>query len=376
MTPAPALPGREIPAVAFLERVAVAAQRCGVTRLADITRLDRIGFPVWQAVRPTGRALSVHQGKGASALDARIGALCEAIESHAAENVPADGPIVAYAELPTHARAPDPRDYLRRRTTPIGPDSPIRWCEAQDIATGRRHFLPYDLVSLDFTWGQSSPFDRSSTGLAIGTCQEEALLSALYEVIERDAVGEWLRRGPLERMQTTVGLASIALPWFSYWQDRLAACDASLSVYLPPTAISLPVVACVLSGPAEYGPPRVAMGSAAHPDPEIALFKAFAEAVQSRLTLIAGARDDIGAELPIDPAGSPVPPVPPGFPTRSWGAVAPGPAGLERLLAALLAKGYGQALFKQLDGADDAVTIVKAFVPGLGALHRGRRRAP
>lgn len=375
MLAAPALPGREIPPAAFLNRALVAAKRCGMTRLADITRLDRIGFPVWQAVRPAGRALSVHQGKGATHIDARIGAACEAIESHAAEHAPADGPVATWAALAPKERAVDPTDYLRDRGRGPCPSAPIRWCEAEDVATGARQFLPHDLVSLDFTRAADSLFDRSSSGLAVGTCREEALLAGLHEVIERDAVGDWLRRGPLERMRTTVAPGSIASPWFAYWQDRLAACGAGLSVHLPPAAIRLPVVVCVLSGPAEYGPPRVAMGSAAHGDPEAALFKAFAEAAQSRLTLIAGARDDISAEISDKATMPPVPPIPSGFPARAWDAVAPGPGSLHDLVAALAAEGYRQAVFKPLDGAGEGMAVVKTFVPGLGGPHRARRTA-
>src|SRR3546814_8113336 len=96
---------RLVPVAPFLKTALAAAELCGVTRLADITRLDRLGLPVWQAVRPAGRALSVHQGKGASPLAARIGALCEAIECHCAENAPADGPLCSFADLPPDARA-------------------------------------------------------------------------------------------------------------------------------------------------------------------------------------------------------------------------------------------------------------------------------
>lgn len=38
--------------------------RCGVSRVADVTGLDRIGIPVAIAVRPLARSLSVSQGKG------------------------------------------------------------------------------------------------------------------------------------------------------------------------------------------------------------------------------------------------------------------------------------------------------------------------
>ena len=35
--------------------LAMAARHAGVTRLADLTGLDRLGVPVWQAVRPWSR---------------------------------------------------------------------------------------------------------------------------------------------------------------------------------------------------------------------------------------------------------------------------------------------------------------------------------
>mgnify|MGYP006149433749 FL=1 len=42
-----------------LARIAPAARALGVTRLADVTGLDRIGIPVFQAVRPLSLSLSV-----------------------------------------------------------------------------------------------------------------------------------------------------------------------------------------------------------------------------------------------------------------------------------------------------------------------------
>lgn len=373
---APRSPPRAVSAASFLPRVIAGALASGVTRLADVTGLDRIGFPVWQAVRPAGRALSVHQGKGATALDARIGALCEAIESHAAEEVEADGPISSYRSLPPAARAPDLTDYLRSRALAAHAASPIKWCLARDLIGGGEHFLPHDLVSLDFTRRVASPFERSSTGLAVGTSDEEALWAALLEVIERDAVGEWTRRGQLERMATAVRPGSIGLTWFGHWRARLAVCGATLAVHAPPSIVGTPVLVCTLSGPAEFGGRhRMSMGSAAHADPRIALFRAFAEAAQSRLTLIAGARDDI---LPRDyesgaALGPSVPPVPPGFPCRSWDEIAPGPASLADLLDALVRRGYPQVVAKTLGAQFPGVHVVKLFVPGLASSQRTRR---
>jgi ribosomal protein S12 methylthiotransferase accessory factor len=371
---APPCPERAIPPESFLDRAMAAARACGVTRLADVTGLDRIGFPVWQAVRPAGRALSVHQGKGATPLDAKIGALCEAIESHAAEEVEADGPFAAFEALPASARAPDLTDYLRSRTLGDQARGAVRWCCARDLVTDTEHFLPHDLMSLDFTRLEPSPFDRSSNGLAAGTCEEEALGSALLEAIERDAVGEWERSAPLTRMATTVATESIGIAWLDLWRERLAACGADLTIHAPSSVVGVPVLVCTISGPAEFGEGRrLSMGSGAHSDPETALFRALAEAIQSRLTLIAGARDDILPRDYLPNPGAPVPPLPSGFRCRSWHAIAPGPASLPELVSALAQRGYRQVVAKGLGAWLPGVAIARVFVPGLGGSYRTRR---
>jgi ribosomal protein S12 methylthiotransferase accessory factor len=367
---APAPGASSAGADAFLEVAAAAARRCGVTRLADITGLDRIGLPVWQAVRPLGRALSVHQGKGASDNLARIGALCEAIESHCAELAPADGPLCRFAELPEEERAPDLSDYLRRREAPAA-DEPLRWCRAETIR-GEQFWLPHDLVSLDFTEDRKSAFDRSSAGLGLGPDKASAIAVALREQVERDAVGEWQRRPLAERMPESVELDTIPFAWFGAWREKLASLGIDLAVFAVASVAGLPVVICWMGGAEAFGPGyRSFSGSACHDDPGQALFKALAEAAQSRLTFIAGVRDDI---LPVHYKSGGAPFAVP-VPGRPW----PYPEGLspprETIAARLSRAGYSSVAVKQLGLDLEGLAVVKAFVPGLGSLKRTRREA-
>jgi ribosomal protein S12 methylthiotransferase accessory factor len=361
------------PVAAFLGQALAASRLCGVTRLADVTGLDRLGLPVWQAVRPAGRSLSVHQGKGPSPPAARIGALCEAIEAHCAENVPTDGPLCRFAELPRRERASDIGDYCRNRNALPESGDPIQWCRAADFATGKLIHLPHQLVSLDYTMGLPSYFERTSGGLGAGATEADALLIALLEVVERDGVGEWQRRDPARRPAALLDLDTIPFGWFQSWRDRFASLEVELRAWRVPSIVCVPTFMCVIGGAEEFGPAyRRFSGTAAHGDPELALFKALAEAIQSRLTLIAGVRDDI---LPSHYARpQPKPPEGDLAPGRlAWDGIEPIACSAEMIAERLAPLGYRQIAVKRLDQGLEGVAVTKAFVPGLGSLTRARR---
>ncbi|MBA3835999.1 MAG: YcaO-like family protein, partial [Sphingomonas sp.] len=284
---------RAVAAELFYGTLLREAGAAGVTRLAQITGLDRIGFPVWQAVRPAGRAQSVHQGKGCCDLDAKIGALGEALESHWAESVEPDGPHARWEDLPPANRCLEAADCYADKPGGADPGR-IDWCKATDLRTGRAIYLPHLFVSLDFTLPTATAFERSSAGLALGTSMEEAVETAILELLERDAIGAWQRMPTPRKARHRVDLKTIPFRWFEYWGSRIRAAGASVRVFAVEALDRSPVCIVYLGGTEAYGDSqRLFMGSAAHCSPEIALFKALAEAVQSRLTLIAGARDDM-----------------------------------------------------------------------------------
>ena len=70
-----------------LERVEPLMKKAGITRLADITDLDRIGIPVFSAIRPSAEtgAISVYNGKGMTKEVAKVSALMEGYERYSAE---------------------------------------------------------------------------------------------------------------------------------------------------------------------------------------------------------------------------------------------------------------------------------------------------
>lgn len=376
----PADPLRSVAAQDLLRSAKAAAEAAGVTRLADVTRLDRLGLPVWQAVRPMSRALSVHQGKGATDADAQVGALLEAVESHAAEIFAGGGPCCRFDALDERRRAPSLADFARDRQRPPAADQAYRWIEAEDLLTGEPVFLPFDIVSLDLTRGVPSPFDRASNGVATGASRDEAIATALQELIERDGVTEWQAGGMIACMSDIVELDTVPFAWLRTWRDRIAAAGAHLILYAVPSLVGLPLFACEINDRTKDGAPyRAVQGRGCHPLPEIAMFKALAEAIQARATFIAGARDDL---LPSDYVLPPETglavafglPLPPGMRGRDFAEIRPGPAGAGAIGTALAAAGYGRIAVVEL-ASPMGFTIVRTFVFGLGSMRR-RRRAP
>ncbi|MEU9438939.1 YcaO-like family protein [Streptomyces sp. NPDC048252] len=161
----------------------------GITRVADLTGLDCIGLPVWTAIRPVSLTLSTSQGKGANALLAKLSAVMEAIELWHVEQ-----PLPVVARGPTAEVAP----HCPVAALPLTVPYPARvlsrmvweWTPATGLVGGETMLLPVDLVRRRAQRPQWSPdlMRATSTGLACGNSWDEALLHALFEVVERDVL--------------------------------------------------------------------------------------------------------------------------------------------------------------------------------------------
>ena len=362
----------------LLPKARAAAAAAGVTRLADITRLDRLGLPVWQAVRPMSRALSVHQGKGARDCDAQLGALLEAVESHWAEQFDVPGPVCGFRSLAPDERPPTIADFAAHRHKPPAEQEDQRWVEARNLLTGGRLHLPFETVSMDFTRNVPSRFDRASNGVATGATRDEALVAALHELIERDGGVEWEAQGLIERTASQLRPETVAFPWFHHWSERLREAGVTMRCYALPSITGSPLLLCELRDAGKDAAPYRAMaGRACHPDPELALFQALTEAIQGRVTYIAGAREDIAPFYGASPEGATVPfglPLPASMKGIAFEEIPEGPRTVPALCEALAAAGFpniAAITLAELDG----LTVVRTFVYGLGSMTRRRRHA-
>ncbi len=271
------------------------AAAIGVTRLANLTGLDRVGYPVVAAIRPITRNLSVSFGKGASVEQAKQSALMESAELHFSETPPRFFAEAAFDQLvpgsaidPLLLEPADPAIDVRA--------VPMQWVQGADVLQGRQVLLPWQTISMDFSWEarrQERLVRFGATGLAASFDVAQAEAHALLEVIERDLHDCWNRSADEDKFDTLVALDQFTHPALASLQKMIA--DAGLSLLLwDMTGNS--GVPCFLAEIMDFTPgahTAYAQGAAAELSTTRAIGKAIGEALQVRLTYIAGSRDDL-----------------------------------------------------------------------------------
>lgn len=281
-----------------LDAVLARAGAAGVTRLATITHLDRIGLPVVMAIRPASRGLSVWLGKGLTPDAARASGLMEAVETFCAERKPRIGLSVAPAGLDRSAIIRGLGALPRRNAAALDRRQRLDWTRGRELLSGREVWVPADAVVVAFSHARARhPFWSNTNGLASGNSRTEALLHGLCEVIERDAFSRWQCATPARRRRTQLDLRSVEDAACREALDRLAAARIDAWAFDVTSPLGVPAYLCVIDD-RDGHPPLLGRfgGTGCHPSAALALFRAIAEAIQSRLAFIAGAREDIPLE--------------------------------------------------------------------------------
>ena len=282
-----------------IERVSPHLLEFGITRLANITGLDRIGIPVWLAVRPNSRSLSLSQGKGLTHDGARASAVCEAVETFFAERCTGPVRIARYESLRNEGRVTDVEKLPLARHGLYSSREAIPWIEASDLFRGDSVWVPYELVHADATVPRhpgSGCFVFSSNGLASGNTVGEAALHGLCELIERDAMALWKMRTVEAQKRTRVSSASISDPVCLELIRQMDSADIDVLIWDVTSDIEVPVFRVLIFdrwAHSDLGGMPVAFGAGCHPERAVALARAITEAAQCRLTSISGSRDDL-----------------------------------------------------------------------------------
>ena len=281
-----------------LVRVTPHMPAMGITRIADVTGLDTIGIPVVMVCRPNSRSVSLSQGKGSTVAAAKASGLMESVEGFHAEHITKPLHIASMTDMQKFARvvAIDQMPYIKGSLFHI--DFPITWIEGEDIGSGSKLWVPYEMVHTNYTYPRPSGsgcFPASSNGLASGNSVGEATVHGICEVIERDAISLWYQLGPAAVDKTSINLDTIDSALCRETIARLK--DAGLTTFVWDITSDSRV-------PSYFGviidqtsrTQHIGVGSGTHLSKDVAILRALHEAVQVRTTYIVGARDDIRPE--------------------------------------------------------------------------------
>jgi len=271
----------------------------GVTEIIDVTPLDRLGIPVFSAVRPGAArgAVRVHAGKGKEPIHARVSAMMEALERYCAEYRRDRMEYATYEEIGP-GRAVHPEDLILPRRLEQG--EKVHWTAAWDILNDEEVYVPSNAVFHPYdSLGMTIPLFRSdSNGLASGNVVEEAILHALFEVIERDALSLADQKRDLGR-RLTIGSDCAARQVL----DRFEENGIDIHLWLLSGKTGIPTVAAAADDTVTKDPAMIVIGSGTHTSPEIAALRALTEVAQSRGSYLQGGRTDPRREQVIRKAG-------------------------------------------------------------------------
>jgi ribosomal protein S12 methylthiotransferase accessory factor len=317
----PKVPGtqRILSAEETFKRVLPIAKSVGVTRLADITGLDRVGIPTWSAVVPDSNdVFSVYSGKGMRPIDAKVGALMEAIERQTALRTRL--PIVegTFLELSREHEIVDPADLKEVLSPDYSETKTYAWVMGRELCSGTEVLVPAKFAGYLWSDVPHPPCHSysSTNGISAGSIREEAICQALCELIERDAwtlaeIGAHVLPRVRHRIARRASLASACddldfIPWLEVRDDpaveMLERAGLSPVLHDITSDIGIPTVFAAIADETIPGHSMVHCGLGTHPDAQVALRRAVTEAAQSRCVDIQAVREDI--EQPEAPSGA------------------------------------------------------------------------
>ena len=250
-----------------IARVTPFMKEMGITRISNVTHLDRIGIPVVMVVRPNSRSVAVSQGKGLTLNAARASGLMEAVENWHAERISLPVRYASYDDLRRDCRVVDIEALPLIRDSLYEPTRRLLWIEGRNLVDGESVWVPYEMVHTDYTHPAPSGhgcFACSTNGLASGNHWLEAVCHAICELIERDASSLWYHAAPGVRAKALLALDTVTDAACRNVLDRL--CDAGIKtvVWDVTSDLEVPSFQCFILEPGNrLG--HVGAGAGCHP---------------------------------------------------------------------------------------------------------------
>lgn len=291
-------------------RVYPEACALGMTRLGDITGMDRLGLPTYCAIVPKSNdMISTYTGKGLARIDAKVGALMEAIERQTALRSRPQKVIGSFEELSKDCAILDPREVLVELLPDYSEAREYCWIVGRELISDREILVPAGVAGYFWDDVSRGPFVPISftNGLAAGNVREEAICQALCELVERDAwtladmgahLLPWAKRKLVDPETADFGDDDFELfpsldvenePVLAYFER------AGLQPVLHDITSDIGITTVFAAVLDEEFPdcPMIHAGLGTHPDARVAVRRALTEAAQSRCVDIQGVREDL-----------------------------------------------------------------------------------
>jgi ribosomal protein S12 methylthiotransferase accessory factor len=227
-------------------------------------------------------------GKGLTDADAVGGAVGEALERYCgAQPDPAVVQRFAWKDRPSEAIAPDAcvlysqRQYARANFPYMRwrEDIEVLWAAMTDLVGQAPVWAPTSLIYLDYPGNTADIYfcPPTSNGLGAGPTLEAAILSGLYELIERDSfVIGWMTRLSTDEVAAP-DAPSIEAEFIRHY----ARFGVETRIVRLHTDLPAHVMMAILLDRSGRGPAAL-VGLGCHPDPAVAFRKAIFEAAQTR----------------------------------------------------------------------------------------------
>ncbi len=232
-------------------------------------------------------------GKGTTEVQAKAGALCEALERLSGRYRGIEPSILAtYQELAPHAIHPnslshfsqkqyDNREHINKDAhrfgivqKPFPEKGRIAWTQAWSLTHKCPKYVPTSYCYYKFTnSGEEWTYKADSNGCAAGNCLEEAILQGFCELVERDCVAIWW----YNRLQyPKIDLDSFNIPYIHALIEEYAQSNREIHVLDITSDLGIPTCAAI-SRIKNGGAEKIHLGFGTHLDMESALLRALTE---------------------------------------------------------------------------------------------------
>ena len=266
----------------------------GITRITEITHLDRIGIPVFSAIRPTAQdgGISIYGGKGITQDHAKASAMMEGFERYSAEKQETDKTHIASLDKING-------NYINPQTLNLPKDFSndllnsmnLEWSMSKDLISGENYYIPSNAIYHPYVPQNNVQglFKGNTNGLASGNNLEEAILHGIFEVIERDA---WSIFELTHKNSAQIDLNSINSEIITQILSKYQENGINIKLMDLTADVNVPTIAASADDTVLKDAGLLSLGIGTHLDPEIAILRALTEVAQSRATQIQGARED------------------------------------------------------------------------------------